>query len=208
MSHILIKFLINILFISFIQSNAFESWLNGINSSISSSQPIELSMRLESYGVGNSNEMVMDDKFYLRFYPLDNTYQIKYLNNIIYYDGENILQLNRDNNQLFKFLPDQKIKNFLNQKMLNQLFNFNNYICDDKINEYKCDFGNSIEDLDGKISIYGAGNLIDVLYLDEIYSLRFNALSFSEIDFEIYQRELLTNYYKKDKNIEIFDFTK
>ena len=57
MSRILIKFLISVFFVSLIQTFTFESWLDNINESMDSI-PIELSMRLESYKIGNSNENI------------------------------------------------------------------------------------------------------------------------------------------------------
>ena len=67
MSRILIKFLISVFFVSLIQTFTFESWLDNINESMDSI-PIELSMRLESYKIGNSNENIIDNKFYFRFF--------------------------------------------------------------------------------------------------------------------------------------------
>ena len=112
MSRILIKFLISVFFVSLIQTFTFESWLDNINESMDSI-PIELSMRLESYKIGNSNENIIDNKFYFRFFLADSTYQMKFLDNIIFYDGEAILQLNQSNNQVFKFFQTKKFKNSL-----------------------------------------------------------------------------------------------
>ena len=109
MNRILIKFLISIFLYQLFKLNTFKSWLNEINESRDSC-PIELSMRLESYQVGNSSENIIDDKFYFRFFLSDSTYQIKFLDNIIFYDGNNILQLNQSNNQVFKFLPEKNSK--------------------------------------------------------------------------------------------------
>ena len=207
MSRILIKFLISIFFVSIIQAYTFKSWLSEINESMDS-YPIELSMRLESYQVGNSSENIIDDEFYFRFFLSDSTYQIKFLDNIIFYDGKDILQLNQSNNQVFKFLPDKKIQKFLNQEMLSLFLNFNSYSHVGGVDSSRYNFNKSILELDNHLIVSFLTNSVDVYYSDEIYEFKFKNINYYELDKELYKRELLVNFYKEKENVEFFDFTK
>tara|TARA_B100002051_G_scaffold195862_1_gene185740 strand:- start:426 stop:1049 length:624 start_codon:yes stop_codon:yes gene_type:complete len=207
MSRILIKFLISIFFVSIIQAYTFKSWLSEINESMDS-YPIELSMRLESYQVGNSSENIIDDKFYFRFFLSDSTYQIKFLDNIIFYDGKDILQLNQSNNQVFKFLPDKKIQKFLNQEMLSLFLNFNSYSHVGGVDSSRYNFNKSILELDNHLIVSFLTNSVDVYYSDEIYEFKFKNINYYKLDKDLYKRELLVNFYKEKENVEFFDFTK
>ncbi len=207
MSRILIKFLISIFFASIIQANTFKSWLNEINESMDSC-PIQLSMRLESYQVGNSSENIIDDEFYFRFFLSDSTYQIKFLDNIIFYDGDNILQLNQSNNQVFKFLPDKKIQKFLNQETLSHFLNFTSYSHVGGVDSSRYNFNKSILELGNHLIVSFLTNSVDVYYSDEIYEFKFKNINYYELDKELYKRELLVNFYKEEENVEFFDFTK
>ncbi len=207
MSRILIKFLISIFFASIIQANTFKSWLNEINESMDSC-PIELSMRLESYQVGNSSENIIDDEFYFRFFLSDSTYQIKFLDNIIFYDGDNILQLNQSNNQVFKFLPDKKIQKFLNQETLSLFLNFTSYSHVGGVDSSRYNFNKSILELDNHLIVSFLTNSVDVYYSDEIYEFKFKNINYYELDKDLYKRDLLVNFYKEKENVEFFDFTK
>ena len=207
MSRILIKFLISIFFVSIIQAYTFKSWLSEINESMDS-YPIELSMRLESYQVGNSSENIIDDEFYFRFFLSDSTYQIKFLDNIIFYDGNNILQLNQSNNQVFKFLPDKKIQKFLNQEMLSLFLNFNSYSHVGGVDSSRYNFNKSILELDNHLIVSFLTNSVDVYYSDEIYEFKFKNINYYKLDKDLYKRELLVNFYKEKENVEFFDFTK
>ena len=53
----------SVFFVSLIQTLHLSQQLDNINESMDSI-PIELSMRLESYKIGNSNENIIDNKFY------------------------------------------------------------------------------------------------------------------------------------------------
>jgi len=207
MSRILIKFLISVFFVSLIQTFTFESWLDNINESMDSI-PIELSMRLESYKIGNSNENIIDNKFYFRFFLADSTYQIKFLDNIIFYDGEAILQLNQSNNQVFKFFPDKKIQKFLNQELLSDFFNFNNYSPLGEIDSGRYNFNKSVLDFNNNLTVSFTAHSVNVLYSDEIYEFSFKNINCNKLDKNSYKNKLLINTIKDNENIEFFDFTK
>ena len=207
MSRILIKFLISVFFVSLIQTFTFESWLDNINKSMDSI-PIELSMRLESYKIGNSNENIIDNKFYFRFFLADSTYQIKFLDNIIFYDGEAILQLNQSNNQVFKFFPDKKIQKFLNQELLSNFFNFNNYSPLGEIDSGRYNFNKSVLDFNNNLTVSFTAHSVNVLYSDEIYEFSFKNINCNKLDKNSYKNKLLINTIKDNENIEFFDFTK
>ena len=207
MSRILIKFLISVFFVSIIQTFTFESWLDNINESMDSI-PIELSMRLESYKIGNSNENIIDNKFYFRFFLADSTYQIKFLDNIIFYDGEAILQLNQSNNQVFKFFPDKKIQKFLNQELLSDFFNFNNYSPLGEIDSGRYNFNKSVLDFNNNLTVSFTAHSVNVLYSDEIYEFSFKNINCNKLDKNSYKNKLLINTIKDNENIEFFDFTK
>tara|TARA_Y100000768_G_scaffold258018_1_gene196195 strand:+ start:1091 stop:1714 length:624 start_codon:yes stop_codon:yes gene_type:complete len=207
MSRISIKFLISIFFVSIIQTYTFKSWLNNINES-TKSHPIELSMRLESYKVGNSKETIIDDKFYFRFFLSDSTYQIKFLDNMIFYDGVSILQLNQSNNQVFKFFPDKKIQRFLNQEILNLFLNFTSYSQFDIMDSNRYKFNESILEINNDLIVSFLTNSVDVYYLDEIYEFNFKNIKYSTLDKNSYENDLLINFYQDNENIEFFDFTK
>ena len=207
MSRILIKFLISVFFVSLIQTFTFESWLDNINESMDSI-PIELSMRLESYKIGNSNENIIDNKFYFRFFLADSTYQIKFLDNIIFYDGEAILQLNQSNNQVFKFFPDKKIQKFLNQELLSDFFNFNNYSPLGEIDSGRYNFNKSVLDFNNNLTVSFTAHSVNVFYSDEIYEFSFKNINCNKLDKNSYKNKLLINTIKDNENIEFFDFTK
>ena len=207
MSRILIKFLISVFFVSLIQTFTFESWLDNINESMDSI-PIELSMRLESYKIGNSNENIIDNKFYFRFFFADSTYQMKFLDNIIFYDGEVILQLNQSNNQVFKFFPDKKIQKFLNQELLSDFFNFNNYSPLGEIDSGRYNFNKSVLDFNNNLTVSFTVHSVNVFYSDEIYEFSFKNINCNKLDKNSYKNKLLINTIKDNENIEFFDFTK
>ena len=207
MSRILIKFLISVFFVSLIQTFTFESWLDNINESMDSI-PIELSMRLESYKIGNSNENIIDNKFYFRFFLADSTYQMKFLDNIIFYDGEVILQLNQSNNQVFKFFPDKKIQKFLNQELLSDFFNFNNYSPLGEIDSGRYNFNKSVLDFNNNLTVSFTAHSVNVFYSDEIYEFSFKNINCNKLDKNSYKNKLLINTIKGNENIEFFDFTK
>lgn len=207
MSRILIKFLISVFFVSLIQTFTFESWLDNINESMDSI-PIELSMRLESYKIGNSNENIIDNKFYFRFFLADSTYQMKFLDNIIFYDGEAILQLNQSNNQVFKFFPDKKIQKFLNQELLSDFFNFNNYSPLGEIDSGRYNFNKSVLDFNNNLTVSFTAHSVNVFYSDEIYEFSFKNINCNKLDKNSYKNKLLINTIKDNENIEFFDFTK
>ena len=207
MSRILIKFLISVFFVSLIQTFTFESWLDNINESMDSI-PIELSMRLESYKIGNSNENIIDNKFYFRFFLADSTYQMKFLDNIIFYDGEVILQLNQSNNQVFKFFPDKKIQKFLNQELLSDFFNFNNYSPLGEIDSGRYNFNKSVLDFNNNLTVSFTAHSVNVFYSDEIYEFSFKNINCNKLDKNSYKNKLLMNIIKENENIEFFDFTK
>lgn len=207
MSRILIKFLISVFFVSLIQTFTFESWLDNINESMDSI-PIELSMRLESYKIGNSNENIIDNKFYFRFFLADSTYQMKFLDNIIFYDGEAVLQLNQSNNQVFKFFPDKKIQKFLNQELLNDFFNFNNYSPLGEFDSGIYNFNESVLDFNNNLTVSFTAHSVSIFYSDEIYEFSFKNINCNKLDKNSYKNKLLMNIIKDNENIEFFDFTK
>jgi len=207
MSRILIKFLISVFFVSLIQTFTFESWLDNINESMDSI-PIELSMRLESYKIGNSNENIIDNKFYFRFFLADSTYQMKFLDNIIFYDGEAVLQLNQSNNQVFKFFPDKKIQKFLNQELLNDFFNFNNYSPLGEFDSGRYNFNESVLDFNNNLTVSFTAHSVSIFYSDEIYEFSFKNINCNKLDKNSYKNKLLMNIIKDNENIEFFDFTK
>ena len=208
MNHILTRYLINIFFISFAFTNTFEYWLDKITNTIDASYPLQLSMRLESSQISDTDNTIIDDEFYLRLNLSDNTYQIKYLDNIIYYSGDVIFQYNVNNNQLFKYFPDNKIKKYLDKEILKDFFNFNNYKIDNSKQGYQYKYDNIALGISNNMYVGYMRDSVNMLFVDKIYTMNFNNIEFLQLDLESYQNDLIINLYKDNKDIEIFDFTK
>ena len=208
MNHILIRFLINLFFVSSILSNNLESWLSQIKNVVDTSSTLQLSMRLESAQVSNLDSNIIDEGFYLKLNLSDNIYQIKYLDNIIYYNGSIVLQYNTLNNQLFKYLPDKNIENYLDKKIFKDFFNFNNYKADNSKEGYQYRYSNFTLGLNSNIYISSLDNLISILFINDIYKMVFDQIEVTSFDLESFQKDLLINQYKNNKDIEIFDFSK
>jgi len=208
MNRILIKSLISLFLIRFIFSSSFESWLSQIKYTLENSSAIQLTMSLESIEINNVDNNIVDNEFYLILNLSKDIYQIKYLDNIIYYNRSIVLQHNQTNNQLFKYFPDKKIEDYFDKNILKEFFNFNNYKIDDSVEEYQYIYNNFILDLDDNIYIDSSSDLIRILFLDDVYKIEFNNIIVDSIDADSFDNQLLINQYKDNKDIEIFDFTK
>ena len=208
MNRILLKSLISLFLIRFIFSSRFESWLSQIKYTLENSSAIQLTMSLESIEINNVDNNIVDNEFYLILNLSKDIYQIKYLDNIIYYNRSIVLQHNQTNNQLFKYFPDKKIEDYFDKNILKEFFNFNNYKIDDSVEEYQYIYNNFILDLDDNIYIDSSSDLIRILFLDDVYKIEFNNIIVDSIDADSFDNQLLINQYKDNKDIEIFDFTK
>ena len=133
---------------------------------------------------------------------------MKFLDNIIFYDGEVILQLNQSNNQVFKFFPDKKIQKFLNQELLSDFFNFNNYSPLGEIDSGRYNFNKSVLDFNNNLTVSFTAHSVNVFYSDEIYEFSFKNINCNKLDKNSYKNKLLINTIKDNENIEFFDFTK
>tara|TARA_B100000287_G_scaffold428669_1_gene480458 strand:- start:429 stop:1055 length:627 start_codon:yes stop_codon:yes gene_type:complete len=207
MNHILTKFLIKFFIISFIFPANLQLWLNQIDSTIQESSIIKLSMKLEEIQVDDIDNNIIDNDFYLISDLSKDIYQFKYLDNIIYYDKEMVLQYNQISNQMFKYLPDKKIEKYLDKKILKHFFNFNNYKSDSSVEGYQYVYKSSILKLKNNIYINYLKDSVDILFIDGIYEMLFGNIEIIGLDSILFQNQLLIHRYQKDQDLEVFDFT-
>ena len=116
MSHTLKKYLINLFFFSIIFLNIsfadnFENWLLEQKKMILGNEIIKISFLSEFNA--KSLQLNRQDSSYIILYPQKNIYQIKFLNNIVYYDGKKMDQYNNHSKQLFRYKPDKIIVAFI-----------------------------------------------------------------------------------------------
>ena len=208
MNRTLIKYLISVFLFGFLCSNNFESELSEIKYLFENSSVIELKMNLEGIEINNVNNDIIDKQFYLMFNLLNDIYQIKYLDNIIYYNREIVFQYNKTSNQLFKYLPDKQIESYLDKQILKDFFNFDNYKIDNSNEGYQYTYANPTLGLDNNIYIESSEKISKVLFLDDVYRIQFDDIKIDSVDLDFFESQLLINYYKNISDIEIFDFTK
>ena len=206
MNHTLIKFLIKIVIINFTFSNNFEDWLSQNKDIINKNEIIKLSMTIDDFQVNDLSTDIADNQCYLILDLSKNIYEIKYLDNIIYYDKKMILQYNESNNQIFKYLPDKTIIHYLDKIILRTFFEFSNYKNSEAQKGYRYIYSNNLMNLKSKIYMNYSNNLVDILFIDDFYKISFKNIMVRTLDIDSVNNQLLVNKYKNIKDVEIFDF--
>jgi len=206
MNHILKRFLINIFLYSFIFSSDFESWMNQKKEIINNNIIVQLSLKISQFEINDfNNKKASNEDCYLIINSSDSIYQIKYLNNLIYYDKVLVQQYNINSKQLFKYSPDDIIINYLDNSLLSHLFEFSNYT---RITPNQYMFDSESMKLDNIYLNYldSAGvEVINANFISDIYKISFNNIEIKVLTPDEFEKLLLVNI---DDIIDIFDFTK
>ena len=206
MNHILKRFLINIFLYSFIFSSDFESWMNQKKEIINNNIIVQLSLKISQFEINDfNNKKASNEDCYLIINSSDSIYQIKYLNNLIYYDKVLVQQYNINSKQLFKYSPDDIIINYLDNSLLSHLFEFSNYT---RITPNQYMFDSESMKLDNIYLNYLDSDGVEVIndnFISDIYKISFNNIEIKVLTPDEFEKLLLVNI---DDIIDIFDFTK
>ena len=130
MNLILIKYLIKLFVFSLIFSNFsladdFEEWLQKKEKMILGNEIVKISFLSEFDS--KSLQLNRKDSSYIVLYPSKNIYQIKFLNNIVYYDNKKMDQYNNTSKQLFRYKPDKIVVAFINKLLSDKFFKRSKY---------------------------------------------------------------------------------
>ena len=202
MNLILIKYLIKLVVFSLIFSNFsladdFEDWLQKKEKMILGNEVVKISFLSEFDS--KSLQLNRKDSSYIILYPSKNIYQIKFLNNIVYYDNKKMDQYNNSSKQLFRYKPDKIVVAFINKLLSDKFFNRSKYKL---INNFY--FFNEIS-LGKKDSILINKDFNVIQYSNNEFSYKFYNIDIEVLDQKILNNQLL--YNKIDTNqVEIFNF--
>ena len=193
MSHILRKYLISIFLLSISLSDQFNNWLIEKKELISQNEIIMVSF-LNEFSTQNLN-INRIDSCYIIFYPQKKKYQLKFLNNIIYYDGFKMDQYNESSKQLFRYEPDKIVVKAINKLLSDKIFKRSKYQLINNISV-------------GEDSILINSQKFDtILYKTSKYSHKFYDIDISILDSISFNDKYL--FSKIDTTqIEIFNFIK
>ena len=198
----MIKYLIKLFVFSLIFSNFsladdFEDWLQKKEKMISGNEIVKVSFLSEFDS--KSLQLNRKDSSYIILYPSKNIYQIKFLNNIVYYDNKKMDQYNNSSKQLFRYKPDKIVVAFINKLLSDKFFKRSKYKL---INNFY--YFNEIS-LGKKDSILIDKDFSVIKYSNDEFSYKFH-----NIDIEVLNQKMLNNellYNKIDTNqVEIFNF--
>ena len=198
MSHTLIRFLTSLLLINLVFSNnQFEEWLGSNKNKIFLSTTgfsrivfdMDLKFRDENIGTEDSCYILLDVP--------NHRYQLKILNNIIYYDSSRVDQYNLLSNQLYRYKNDNVISSLIS-KIISEdyFFNFSEYKYDIQSDTY-------LFNIDKDLRFSMKGDKVNVHYNNNFYDCKIENLRIQELSESSYNSLLL--YSKIDTNkIDIF----
>ena len=201
MNHTLIQFLIKFttigLLINISICSDFELWLTN-KKAILKHKIVKISFLSEFNTEHFSNKELCN----LILFPSNNVYQIKFLDNIICYDGVKMEQYSLKSNQLFKYKPDKLIEGFISQLILGKFFDKRKYesISD---NLYYFKDRTLIKD---SILIH-TGYVDTIYYKNKRYSYTFYDIHIESLDSVSFNKNLFYNLIDTI-GIDVFDFTK
>ena len=202
MSLILKKYLINIFIFSLIFSNfsfsdSFGNWLLKQEKIILGNEIVKISFLSEFNS--KSLQLNRQDSSYIILYPKKNIYQIKFLNNIVYYDNKKMDQYNNSSKQLFRYKPDKIITSVINKLLSDKFFKESKYkLVNDSYYFDEKSIGK-------KDSILINKDFSIIQYSNKEFSYKFYDIDINVLDQETFDNELL--YNKIDTNqVEIFNF--
>ena len=190
-------FIFNLLFSSFSLADDFEEWLQKKEKMILGNEVVKISFLSEFDS--KSLQLNRKDSSYIILYPSKNIYQIKFLNNIVYYDSEKMDQYNNSSKQLFRYKPDKIVVAFINKLLSDKFFKRSKYKL---INNFY--YFNEIS-LSKKDSILINKDFNVIKYSNNEFSYKFYDIDIEALDQKMLNNELL--YNKIDTNqVEIFNF--
>ena len=185
-------------FLNISTADTFEQWLLDKKDLIINSQIVKISF-LNEFNA-KSLKLNRKDSSYIILYPEKNLYQLKFLNNIIYYDGKKMDQYNSSSKQLFRYKTDKMIVAFIEKLISDKIFNRSKY----KLisNWY---YFNDISTINNDSILIKIGNSDTIQYRNNEYSYKFYNINIKVLDENMFKNELLFN--KIDTNqVEIFNF--
>ena len=198
----MIKYLIKLFVFSLIFSNFsladdFEDWLQKKEKMILGNEIVKISFLSEFDS--KSLQLNRKDSSYIILYPSKNIYQIKFLNNIVYYDNKKMDQYNNSSKQLFRYKPDKIVVAFINKLLSDKFFKRSKYKLIDNFYYF-----NEIS-LSKKDSILINKDFNVIQYSNNEFSYKFYNIDVEILNQKMFNNELL--YNKIDTNqVEIFDF--
>ena len=198
----MIKYLIKLFVFSLIFSNFsladyFEDWLQKKDKIILDNEIVKVSFLSEFDS--KSLQLNRKDSSYIILYPSRNIYQIKFLNNIVYYDNKKMDQYNNSSKQLFRYKPDKIIVAFINKLLSDKFFKKSKYKL---INNFY--FFNEIS-LGKKDSILINKDFNVIQYSNNEFSYKFYNIDIEVLDQKMLDNELLYNKIDTSQ-VEIFNF--
>ena len=202
MNLILIKYLIKLFVFSLIFSNFsladyFEDWLQKKEKIILDNEIVKVSFLSEFDS--KSLQLNRKDSSYIILYSKKNIYQIKFLNNIVYYDNKKMDQYNNSSKQLFRYKPDKIVVAFINKLLSDKFFKRSKYKLIDNFYYF-----NEIS-IGKKDSILINKDFNVIKYSNNEFSYKFYNIDIQVLDQKMFNNELL--YNKIDTNqVEIFNF--
>ena len=138
-----------------------------------------------------SLQLNRQDSSYIILYPKKNIYQIKFLNNIVYYDNKKMDQYNNSSKQLFRYKPDKIIASFINKLLSDKFFKESKYKLIDDFYYF------DEKSIGKKDSILINKEFSIIRYLNKEFSYKFYNIDINVLDQETFDNELLYNKYPK-----------
>ena len=200
MNHILIKFLISFLLFNFIHpSDNFESWLKDNENKVfhEGVSKVTFNIKLNTLDYQNAQQ---SDSCYVLLDILNDIFQIKIFDNIIYHDEFKTVQYSVFSNQLFRYDEDRVVSSLIKMIVSKDFFfNFSKYEYDSQTNRYSFKLNNNT------LNFLLLNNQVSIDYKDSAYSINIDDLKIEKLIKEENDRLLLYNAIDTT-NIEIFDF--
>ena len=201
MNRILIKFLISFLLFNFIHpSDDFENWLKDNENKVfheGGTSKVTFNIKLNTLDHQNTQQ---SDSCYILLDILNNIFQIKIFDNIIYHDEFSTIQYSLFSNQLFRYDEDRVVSSLIKMIVSKDFFfNFSKYEYDSQTNRYSFKLNNNT------LNFLLLNNQVSIDYKDSAYSINIDDLKIEKLIKEEYDRLLLYNA-NDTTNIEIFDF--
>ena len=192
-------FIFNLIFSNFILADQFENWLLNKKEIILGNEIVKISFLSEFDS--KSLQLNRKDSSYIILCPKKNIYQIKFLNNIVYYDNKKMDQYNNSSKQLFRYKSDKILVSVIDKLLSDKFFKRSKY---KKINDFYYFDAISIGKKDS-ILINKDFNVIQ--YLNNEFSYEFYNINIEVLNQEMLEKELLYNIIDTSQ-VEIFNFIK